>query len=209
MKLYKYKSLSNFELVADILINKRLYAAHFEELNDPMEGDFYKNEADREYVALITKEMKKIRILSLSKNMHNSLLWAHYADGCKGICIELEIDESVLDVHKINYNDFNVMPIRDYGGLSGEKEVDSAYDLALSALRGKYSQWEYENEHRIISDSKYIEKGFKITAIYFGVRTSKIYKELIKKILSDEVEVKNTVILEGGHVIKTLDLKLD
>ena len=209
MKLYKYKSLANFEFVADILINKRLYAAHFEELNDPMEGDFYKNEADREYVELITKEMEKIRILSLSKNMYNTLLWSHYADGYKGICIELEIDESVLDVHKINYNDFNVMPTRDYRGLNGEKEVTSVYDWALSALRGKYSQWEYEDEYRIISDSRYLEKGFKITAIYFGVRTSETYKELIKKILPDEVEIKNTIILDGGCVIKTLDLKLD
>ncbi len=38
MKLYKFKSLANFEYVADIIINKRLYAADFTELNDPMEG---------------------------------------------------------------------------------------------------------------------------------------------------------------------------
>lgn len=37
---YKYRSLSNLRYFLDILINKRLYMATYDELNDPMEGAF-------------------------------------------------------------------------------------------------------------------------------------------------------------------------
>ena len=39
--LYKYRSLANWKFVLDILVNGRLYAAPFSELNDPMEGRLY------------------------------------------------------------------------------------------------------------------------------------------------------------------------
>jgi len=38
--LYKYRSLKNFQFIADLLVNNRFYAATFSELNDPMEGLF-------------------------------------------------------------------------------------------------------------------------------------------------------------------------
>jgi hypothetical protein len=38
--LYKYRSLKNFQFIADTLVNNRFYAATFSELNDPMEGLF-------------------------------------------------------------------------------------------------------------------------------------------------------------------------
>ena len=36
--LYKYRSLDNWKFVLDIFLNKRLYAASFYDMNDPMEG---------------------------------------------------------------------------------------------------------------------------------------------------------------------------
>ena len=39
--LYKYRSLENFEFFLDILLNKRLYASSYKDLNDAMEGVYY------------------------------------------------------------------------------------------------------------------------------------------------------------------------
>ncbi len=39
--LYKFRSLENWKFVLDIVIHKRLHAAPFDELNDPMEGRYY------------------------------------------------------------------------------------------------------------------------------------------------------------------------
>ena len=198
MKLYKYKSLSDFEFVADILINNQLYASHYMELNDPMEGDFTPD-INLDYNDLIKKEMESIRVCSLSKDLHNPILWAHYADGFKGVCIEIEANESLLDLHKINYGPFNPIPSEGYRGMHGDTEEYTARDWAKSSLRGKYEEWEYENEYRIFSDSTFISSGFQITAIYFGKRTSEIYKNVIRNLVSEDIKIKDTVI-SGGNV---------
>lgn len=39
--LYKYRSLDNFKFFIDIILNNRLYAAKYKDLNDPMEGQYY------------------------------------------------------------------------------------------------------------------------------------------------------------------------
>ncbi len=197
MKLYKYKSLSNFEFVVDILLNKRLYAAHFEDLNDPMEGDFDKNYADRAYLESIMEEMDSIRVCSLSKNMHNSILWAHYADGFKGICIEIEIDESILTPHEITYSGFTPIPSEGDRGVYGTEDEMHPYDWAIASLKGKYDAWKYEDEYRIFSQDAYIKNGVNITAIYLGTRIEDMHMDLIHKLCSDDIEIKKTIILES------------
>ena len=42
--------------------------------------------------------------------MYSPILWAYYADNFKGICIEIEIDETILPVYKINYTHVNPIP---------------------------------------------------------------------------------------------------
>ncbi len=48
--LYKYRSLKNFQFIADTLVNNRFYAATFSELNDPIDqrGRFDYQESLRE-----------------------------------------------------------------------------------------------------------------------------------------------------------------
>lgn len=193
MKLYKYKSFIDFEFTADILINRRLYASHFKELNDPMEGDF-SPDSDLEYNKLVEKEMNLIRVCSLSKGMSSTILWAHYADGFKGICIEIDINDSIIEAHKINYGPFNPVPFDNYRGMHGNEEIYSPRDWAKAALTGKYEEWEYENEYRLFSNSKYIDNGLKITAVYLGTRISKTYEDILKRIIDEDIKIIHTEI---------------
>jgi len=94
MKVYKYRSLCNFDFIADILCNQRFYASSFFDLNDPMEGLFYCEAGTKqEYIEAIVRGKEKLRICAFSKDRKNVLLWAHYADGFKGICIETDLPE--------------------------------------------------------------------------------------------------------------------
>ena len=200
MKLYKYKSLSNFELVADIFINKRLFAAKYDTLNDPMEGFFDKSDVEENYSKEIRKELKKIRVFSMSKEMNNPLLWAHYADSFKGICIEIDIVEEIWNIHKVNYSGFDVIPLKGYRNLIGTEEKMSTHDWAISSLKAKYKQWEYEEEYRILSKDEYLTKGFKIKAVYFGSRTSDTYKDLIRNLLPSKIKAIDTIITNHGLI---------
>jgi hypothetical protein len=42
--LYKYRSIENWKFLEDIFSNRRLFAATFRSLNDPMEGLLYKHD---------------------------------------------------------------------------------------------------------------------------------------------------------------------
>lgn len=192
MKLYKYKSLSNFEFVADILINNQLYAAHFEELNDPMEGDFDDEYTGIGYANQLREALNEVRICSLSERKDNPILWAHYADGFKGICIELEVPKS-FPLSKINYGPFNPVPL---------DQEDSVYDWAVAVLSAKYEEWAHEEEYRILDNKKFITAGFKITAIYFGARTSDTYKTLIRKLVPEDVKVYETFVKNNQVNVK-------
>ena len=50
--LYKYRAFTSFENVVDIIVNQRLYAASFKNMNDPMEGcyGYSAEEYDEEYI---------------------------------------------------------------------------------------------------------------------------------------------------------------
>ena len=55
--LYKYRSLANMKRFIDILMNRRLYASKYLELNDPMEGFFlYDKNVPRPIVAKLRDE---------------------------------------------------------------------------------------------------------------------------------------------------------
>lgn len=203
IKLYKFRSLENFEFTADILLNNRLYASDFRNLNDPMEGIFMSNPKKKKKHNLIDKiisKKEKLKICSLSKWMTNPILWAHYADGFRGICIEIEADRSKLDIEKIDYQAF--VPDIDYTSYKGmDTENFSSNDWAKIILIRKFGEWKYEEEYRIFSKKPFITNDFKITAVYLGMRISDVNKRILEKIVPDDVDVVSTSLYSFNVVL--------
>lgn len=170
---YKFRSLQNIKYFLDIVLNNRLYAAKYNELNDPMEGIF-RTKANQKIIQSLIDEKNNTRICSLSTDYKHTLLWSHYADGHKGCCIEVSIDN--LNIKPINYtNDI----------LDVNKEEDK--ELLLSY---KSPIWEYEKEARaFLEGNPYLEVT--IHQIIFGSKVSnndfQFYKNLIQKINPDIV----------------------
>src|SRR5262245_43019182 len=90
---FKYRSLQNWKFVLDIFLNKRLYAAKFKEMNDPMEGRYfyYKDDVTNELVKAIGRQKGEWNICSLSRNPHNTLMWSYYSEGHKGIAVGIKV----------------------------------------------------------------------------------------------------------------------
>src|ERR1051325_10389346 len=91
--LYKYRSLQNWKFLLDIFLNKRLYAAMYKELNDPMEGRYsYRDDIlSREFKRTVANQKQEWKICSLSINFLNTLMWSYYADGHRGIAIGIKV----------------------------------------------------------------------------------------------------------------------
>lgn len=116
MILYKFRSLSNFEHVADIIQNERLYCPTYEELNDPFEGIFlhlwtvsFRNKSQKKFAFPIKLEetLTKTRVCSLSSSINDVRLWSYYADVHKEIVFGIDftgIESHVHDVEKVDFH---------------------------------------------------------------------------------------------------------
>ena len=170
--LYKYRSLENFRYFMDILVNERLYACKYSEMNDYMEGHYlYRSDKiTKEIIEKLRNGKEKLRICSLTEDCNNDVMLAHYADGGKGVILGVEILEKDVDIKKVMYGE---MP-----------KLDSVGDFeeeAKAILTNKLESWSYESEVRIFTNKKYVK--IRLKEIIFGPRTPYGDKELIKKII--------------------------
>ena len=144
--LYKYRGIKDFRFFVDIVLKKRLYAAPYFQLNDPMEGHYLYSigELESDVRELIENQKEKLRICSLSKLPDNELMWAHYAEGHRGVVIGVTIDE----------NNYEVVPVN-YSGLRRIRRIDISNSTAREILAHKLTVWSYEKEVRVFVDSMF------------------------------------------------------
>lgn len=193
---YKYKSLNNIERFLDIIAYKRLYVPKYNELNDPMEGYYQCSLKDDEsYIKdFLTKvhDLKSgVRILSLTTSYDNFLMWSHYCDGHKGVCIKLQV-RTENEPHKVIYD-------KHLPTLTGNTVED-----VENVLCHKSPLWFYEDEVRYfkrITERKTEYLNIKISDVYFGAKAKDKTVRLLTKVITQiDKNIK-------CHKLKMEDLK--
>lgn len=185
MPLYKFRSLQNLRRFLDILVNKRLYMAHYNEMNDPMEGAFYSDASNRALLQEVWEGKRKQLICCFSTDYRHTLLWSHYADSHQGCCLEVEVI-SKLEPHNVNYSPYTPR---------------AASNNIEKILTHKSTYWQYENEVRYFKNEMTANNtkarpwlSVRINRVLLGYRMLQkdvtFYTSLIHSILGDDVEVK-------------------
>lgn len=147
----------------------------------------------------------------------NSLMWAHYADYHRGVCVKYHFNKGMTNM--ITNNDRVVSYFRDVKysdedmGRYSDKDSISTDDAFF--MKGK--DWEYENELRYLyfdieskGKHKQIDIPNCIEAVYFGIKCPQSDKDTIMKILKDKKLV--TYDLKGNRTEKDIEfyqMKLD
>ena len=186
MKLYKFRPLRN-ELdlyrIKEILADHVFWHSKFWELNDPMEGVFT-IENNEKRINEIFDSKSKYGICSFSglKGFENPILGGYYANGFKGLAIEIEVDTSYVKHVKypVSLNEIN----------------NSNPDSIEMVLRTKLKNWEHENEFRSLNKGIIgnIQVG-KISGVYFGNPYGNVQnKYVIQKKFMKYIDFKNKVI---------------
>jgi hypothetical protein len=168
MVLYKYRSLQNFKRFVDILINRRLYAAPFLSLNDPMEGRYiFRDGAKSEAAIRRISSEDDLRIVSFSRKWNSTLMWSHYADRHRGVVVGIELSDSTYKALPMQYVSELLRPIG-----------DNSVERTIAVLRQKHEFWQYEDEYRVIlRNRKYIP--VKIVEITLGLEVKTLTNDLI------------------------------
>lgn len=129
--------------------------------------------------ASIHQKRNDTGILSLSGTPESILMWSHYADQHRGICIEFTVPESI-SVHKVSYSQ---MPPR----FTLHDIYVKRNEECLSLFTTKHKHWQYEKEYRVIlrggGDILHNIPG-PITGVIFGLRTSPDDEALVRKMVT-------------------------
>lgn len=154
--LYRYRKLSEIRIDTEIraITDQYLYCSSYRGMNDPMEG-FYEPTARfqkftefRRAVSGILDAKRNIGICCFSDTCNNELMWTHYANNYKGICIGYR-SRSLLDAMP---DDAHLVRL----GYGAEPPKVGSHDgflpeqAALRILSHKKASWLYEREWRVL-----------------------------------------------------------
>lgn len=202
-KIYRYRTLAS-EHTLNNLKNNQIRLSIPSQFNDPFDSfinmgveDIFERNLDKEKFSLLTpieqkairnsikmeqkfcnNDMKKFRdawvVGCFSEHKDDILMWSHYGDYHKGICVEYSF-EDIASMENMYF-----LPILYQNKWKSMSEIDfkleKGYRNILKLMCTKAKCWEYEKEWRIIKryeNAELSETGMMLsiprpTAIYIG-----------------------------------------
>ncbi len=184
LTLYKFRSLDDWEAFGrakKILERKMFWCDRIWALNDPMEG-VYRSQFTEEEVERMFKNKEGTVICSLSAQKAFKLptMWGHYANGFRGIAIEVQTVDA--NVHMVHYEP-DITSFVDYINRNNFPHV-------RKILTTKLDCWTSEEEYRFIRQSDkpgYFSIG-EITGVYFGLPYSNVGNHAPIRKASDKLQ---------------------
>ncbi|MBI3771219.1 MAG: DUF2971 domain-containing protein [Gammaproteobacteria bacterium] len=161
------------------LWEKRLKIAEYADLNDPFELlPFQQKDKDaRVHINMVVSALSQGHgVLCFSESWKSTLMWAHYGDKHKGMCLGFEIEDGP-HLTKIDYVSKRIPSPIDFSKPLGG--IDEA--MLTKCLNVKHSGWKYEKERRLrVSlreqrDGIYynpFNNGMKLREVIIGARSS-------------------------------------
>jgi hypothetical protein len=132
-----------------ILTERRFKLSTFDELNDPFEllgASVGEKRARKIFGMLQAHWTKTVGILCTGASWDNPVMWAHYGDKHRGVCLGFDIDDSA-EPAQITYS-----PHRLAGLLDGLGDGQLMTEEQLKAvLTTKFEDWKYEREWRVFA----------------------------------------------------------
>jgi len=152
------------------------------------------------------KKKEEVVLTSFCEINDNPLMWGHYADGYKGICVEYLLK----DIEELTNTFYPVIYSETMHGLS-DMLPDRYYGLIKQMLT-KSLDWSYEKEWRIVNINSYenvldgnengIKLKLKANKIFLGPKIKANEKEMISNIgRYKDITVVQTSIIENKYKI--------
>ncbi|MBB1139177.1 DUF2971 domain-containing protein [Myroides sp. WP-1] len=141
-------------------------------------------------------------------NYNNLLMWSHYANSHKGVCIEYEIlksPETFVSPIPVEYS--NKYPKLNY--------IRNQHDLLEKTICRKSTEWSYEDEFRILKPKNGVYKIKKesIRSISFGVKCSENDRIELVKILKNNnynhVKLYQCLLSQRSFELERKDVTVD
>ncbi|OGA40479.1 MAG: hypothetical protein A3G24_16105 [Betaproteobacteria bacterium RIFCSPLOWO2_12_FULL_62_13] len=209
-RYFKFRTINKY--LIESLVNSRLYFAKPNKLNDPFDCrlDLRKSFSraassatgirktwlqsrlndGQEFIEKWEGSFENFGICSFSLKLHTTLMWSHYADEHRGVCLLYRFPESfflapqnkIFGVDKVKYSDDALTDwLKNEAPMELNKFVPELIKIYLTA---KSPAWHCESEARVIrKEHGFIDIPFGfLEQVCFGLRTPQADIDLITKL---------------------------
>jgi hypothetical protein len=154
---------------------------------DPDTERYYMRCLASEIKGLLDAEMASRGILSLAERWDCPLMWSHYADEHRGLCIEYDMAENVCThIKPVNYRRPRSIKIAEVMQWKFHKSTEAERNILDTYFYAKAPQWRYEREWRDISPTYGVNPApFRISGVYFGLRCDAAVRTSIVKLFTN------------------------
>ncbi|HBP0149879.1 TPA: DUF2971 domain-containing protein [Pseudomonas aeruginosa] len=150
-EMIRLYNLNKAEHALSNLENSRIKISTFNDLNDPFEllaANFKESISRKIFRDWKSTTNEKTGIICFSGDWSEPVMWSHYADKHKGICLGFNVNKKI--VQKINYQPDRLM-------IELKSDTNPEHlpnELKDSLLCTKSSGWSYEEEYRTFLELK-------------------------------------------------------
>ena len=138
----------------------------------------------KDFVEDITSFRKKCSVLCFSEICDSSLMWSHYSDSHRGLCVQF--DATILKGS--GFQVFEVKYTKNYPVFNPYREITSTDNIFIEKISlTKSHDWSYEKEHRAIFPLR--KNGYvsfnpeSVVRIILGCKTTKENEEKIHELV--------------------------
>lgn len=155
-------------LEAEKLLREIAYLATDPEYEEPPPGP--QTRLLRQYIEGALLRQYDKGILSLASRFNCPLMWSHYGDQHRGVCIGYSVPpDAAEDVHEVDYKGGRLIHAsRVKAMLEGDQEARKEVDAGV--LLRKAPDWCYEKEWRMLGGRGPADSSLELEEVIFGAR---------------------------------------
>lgn len=183
----------------------RLKVSTFEDLNDPFEllGAELSDRQRREALRLFKADAHlSMGLVCFGRTWENPVMWSHYADKHRGICLGFDIpEEFAVPVKYVSARTaFKFQDDRESKGVHPQ--------FALDLMRSKYKDWRYEKEVRMfvgLDEAEMDSDGL----YFYGFGADLVLKEVIVGPRCDtSIQAVRAALGEAASTVRVVKARL-
>jgi hypothetical protein len=144
----------------------RLLEGRRVDASDEVLKDMLKTNAIKTIQALTERFLNERGVACFTQKPDNLLMWSHYADGGRGMCLAFSTKEKLFEkAKKVTYS--GSIPLLNLESIL----CDEQYDSLIELYRTKSTHWAYEEEWRVIHEkagTSWTYEASSLEAVYFG-----------------------------------------
>lgn len=139
---------------------------------DPVAKDYYTRRLADNVLVLLRKEIGTRGILSLAEKWNCPLMWSHYADHHRGLCIGYDMTDHACDeLQPVDYHKARSVKVSELIKWKVERSASTEQTILETYFLAKAPQWRYEREWRDVSNQIGPSSApARISAVHFGLR---------------------------------------